>query len=105
EFKAVKQLEQILELLTGIGIVKKSGDLYRAVDQQLLETRRQSASSWAKKECKGLVKAFEDLFPVQEWRELSMGMSGDFEVAIQEGATMVRIGTAILGERETKEGK
>ncbi len=31
--------------------------------------------------------------------ELSMGMSGDFEVAIQEGATLVRIGTAIFGER------
>lgn len=30
---------------------------------------------------------------------LSMGMSGDFEVAIEEGATMVRIGTAIFGER------
>jgi pyridoxal phosphate enzyme (YggS family) len=33
-------------------------------------------------------------------RELSMGMSHDFEVAIAEGATMVRIGTAIFGERE-----
>ena len=32
-------------------------------------------------------------------RELSMGMSGDFDVAIQEGATMVRVGTAIFGER------
>ena len=32
-------------------------------------------------------------------KELSMGMSGDFEVAIEEGATMVRIGTAIFGER------
>jgi len=32
-------------------------------------------------------------------KELSMGMSNDFEVAIQEGATMVRIGTAIFGER------
>ncbi len=32
--------------------------------------------------------------------ELSMGMSGDFEIAIEEGATMVRIGTAIFGERE-----
>ncbi len=31
--------------------------------------------------------------------ELSMGMSGDFEVAIEEGATMVRVGTAIFGER------
>jgi PLP dependent protein len=31
--------------------------------------------------------------------ELSMGMSGDFEAAIEEGATLVRIGTAIFGER------
>jgi hypothetical protein len=31
--------------------------------------------------------------------ELSMGMSGDFEVAIEEGATMVRVGTAIFGSR------
>ena len=32
-------------------------------------------------------------------REMSMGMSGDFEVAIQEGATIVRVGTAIFGAR------
>jgi pyridoxal phosphate enzyme (YggS family) len=32
--------------------------------------------------------------------ELSMGMSHDFEVAVEEGATMVRIGTAIFGERQ-----
>ena len=31
--------------------------------------------------------------------QLSMGMSGDFEVAIEEGATMVRIGTALFGGR------
>ena len=31
--------------------------------------------------------------------ELSMGMTGDYAVAISEGATMVRIGTAIFGER------
>ena len=35
-------------------------------------------------------------------RELSMGMSGDFEVAIQEGATMVRVGTAIFGSRHVQ---
>lgn len=35
--------------------------------------------------------------------ELSMGMSNDFEVAIEEGATMVRIGTAIFGERNKKQ--
>jgi pyridoxal phosphate enzyme (YggS family) len=34
-----------------------------------------------------------------EMRELSMGMSGDFEAAIQEGATLVRVGTAIFGAR------
>jgi len=38
-------------------------------------------------------------------RELSMGMSGDFEVAIEEGATIVRIGTAIFGEREAKDAR
>ena len=32
--------------------------------------------------------------------ELSMGMSGDFEVAVQEGATIVRVGTAIFGSRK-----
>jgi PLP dependent protein len=32
--------------------------------------------------------------------ELSMGMSSDFEVAVEEGATMVRVGTAIFGERK-----
>lgn len=34
-------------------------------------------------------------------RELSMGMSDDFEIAIEEGATIVRIGRAIFGERES----
>lgn len=38
-------------------------------------------------------------FPTSSWKELSMGMSTDYEIAIQEGATIVRIGTAILGER------
>jgi len=37
--------------------------------------------------------------PADRLRELSMGMSHDFEVAIGEGATMVRVGTAIFGER------
>ena len=37
--------------------------------------------------------------PGVSMKELSMGMSGDFEVAIEEGATMVRVGTAIFGKR------
>ena len=41
-------------------------------------------------EAKGLQKSFDTL---------SMGMSGDFEIAVEEGSTMVRVGTAIFGER------
>lgn len=37
--------------------------------------------------------------PRVEMKELSMGMSGDFEAAIAEGATLVRVGSAIFGER------
>jgi uncharacterized pyridoxal phosphate-containing UPF0001 family protein len=37
--------------------------------------------------------------PADRLRELSMGMSHDFEAAIAEGSTMVRVGTAIFGER------
>ena len=39
-------------------------------------------------------------FPHATWDDLSMGMSNDFEIAIQEGATYVRIGTAIVGPRD-----
>lgn len=35
------------------------------------------------------------------WRTLSMGMSGDWPVAVQEGSTMVRVGSAIFGARNT----
>jgi pyridoxal phosphate enzyme (YggS family) len=38
-------------------------------------------------------------YPGIDFHELSMGMSGDFEIAIEEGSTLVRIGTALFGER------
>ncbi|MDH5507217.1 MAG: YggS family pyridoxal phosphate-dependent enzyme [Anaerolineae bacterium] len=38
-------------------------------------------------------------FPRVSWQDLSMGMSGDFEPAVRAGATFVRIGRAILGDR------
>lgn len=50
--------------------------------------------------------ALQDFFvkklPQADWRELSMGTSADFEVAVQEGATFVRVGQAILGPRPQK---
>jgi len=41
----------------------------------------------------------EKRFSDEYWSCLSMGMTGDFEIAIEEGSTMIRIGTAIFGER------
>jgi pyridoxal phosphate enzyme (YggS family) len=38
--------------------------------------------------------------PERQLVDLSMGMSGDFEIAVEEGATMVRVGTAIFGPRQ-----
>ncbi len=52
-----------------------------------------------------LYELFEDLkrrFPEAPLKELSMGMSHDFEVAIEEGATIVRVGTALFGPRPPK---
>ena len=46
------------------------------------------------------VKAGERGYSNVEMQTLSMGMSGDYENAIREGATLVRIGTAIYGERD-----
>lgn len=50
-----------------------------------------------------LLRAFREIlsarFPSATWEELSMGTSGDYEAAIAEGATMVRIGQAIFGPR------
>jgi len=39
-------------------------------------------------------------FPAADWSALSMGMTDDFEVAIEEGATIVRVGRAIFGARQ-----
>jgi pyridoxal phosphate enzyme (YggS family) len=43
--------------------------------------------------------ALASRFPQVPWRCLSMGMSGDFEIAVEEGSTLLRIGTAIFGGR------
>jgi len=45
---------------------------------------------------------FEELLPLMDgtiFREISMGMSGDYTLALEEGSTMVRIGSSIFGER------
>jgi len=48
---------------------------------------------------RALSTALRERFPTHVWRHLSMGMTDDFEVAVEEGATMVRVGRAIFGAR------
>lgn len=47
-----------------------------------------------------LSRVTTEMDPGPLFRDLSMGMSGDFEAAVEEGATIVRVGTAIFGPRE-----
>ncbi len=48
----------------------------------------------------------QEFFPHDEvFKEISMGMSGDYKIAIDEGSTMVRIGTRIFGKREYGKAK
>ncbi len=49
-------------------------------------------------------RALAALARAQKLPELSMGTTGDFEVAVEEGATLVRVGTALFGERVTSPG-
>jgi len=45
------------------------------------------------------------IHPQAVWRDLSMGTSSDYPIAVEEGATLVRVGTAIVGERKYKSDK
>lgn len=51
---------------------------------------------------KRLQEYLSSQFPQADFSELSMGTSSDYEVAVEEGATLVRVGTAIVGPRQYK---
>ena len=44
--------------------------------------------------------ALRERLEIPELAELSMGMSGDLEIAVEEGATIVRVGSALFGPRD-----
>jgi pyridoxal phosphate enzyme (YggS family) len=50
-------------------------------------------------ETRALRDNLREQFPKKQWDILSMGMSGDYEIAIEEGATLLRIGSAVFGHR------
>ncbi len=49
---------------------------------------------------KNILEGLKEKYNLEEFNELSMGTSGDYQTAIEEGATMVRIGEKIMGARE-----
>lgn len=51
------------------------------------------------RELRQLLERLREQFPNLAWRHLSMGMTNDFEVAVEEGATIIRVGSAIFGSR------
>jgi uncharacterized pyridoxal phosphate-containing UPF0001 family protein len=53
------------------------------------------------RELRNLRERLQHELPQCSWQHLSMGMTDDYRVAIEEGATIVRIGRAIFGERKS----
>lgn len=85
-----KQIEAMLALphlavegLMTVAPLVSDAEAVRPVFRRLRELRNVLARRW----------------PALPWRELSMGMSDDYEVAIEEGATMIRLGRALFGPR------
>jgi len=72
---------QLLGLMTMAPVVAEP-EQARSTFRRLRQLRDRLAARW----------------PAVDWRELSMGMTDDFEVAIEEGATIVRVGRAIFEE-------
>ena len=116
--KIDKKIQVLFEIHTGEE--SKSGFTTREALEQVMEGFR--AGQYQHIEIKGFMtmapftentalvrKSFSSLrelqqefigkYPEYDFSELSMGMSGDYRIAIEEGSTMVRIGTAIFGER------
>jgi pyridoxal phosphate enzyme (YggS family) len=90
------QLEDLLRAVAGFKGVKVQGLMTIPPFDPDPETTRP---------CFSLLRQLRDdmekrAIPNIKMKELSMGMSHDFEVAIEEGATLVRVGTAIFGPRE-----
>ena len=72
--------------------------------QGLMTIGAKDASATETQEFFRQLRVLRDTLQSKKWsgvdlRELSMGMSGDFEMAIEEGATLVRVGRGIFGER------
>jgi PLP dependent protein len=86
--------------------LERAADLHGIEVQGLMTIAPFDENPETARECfRNLFKLRDELarqHPRIDLRKLSMGMSGDFEIAIEEGSTLVRIGTALFGAREVR---
>lgn len=88
-----------------IALVKNIATLNRLKIKGLMTIGLFSSDSEKLRSCFRILKNLQQeiialKLPGVEMQELSMGMSGDLEIAIEEGATLIRVGTAIFGARQ-----
>ncbi len=89
-----RELAELLERLPDLAGVEMRGLMTVAPLDENSETARSCF-----RRLYGLREELAVRYPRLDFNELSTGMSGDFEIAIEEGSTLVRIGTAIFGAR------
>ena len=89
---APEEARELLERVEELGNLRARG---------LMAIPKEGDGEAARASFRRLRLLFDDLAPIAgpSWDTLSMGMSGDFEVAVAEGSTLVRIGTALFGPR------
>lgn len=90
-----RELEELLERLPNLRSLSMRGLMTVA---PITEDRQVTRSCF--QSLRGLRDQLSSRHPRLDFSELSMGMSGDFEIAIEEGSTCIRIGTALFGARE-----
>ena len=92
-------LLSLTEKITGLGHVRLRGLMCvpPAIEQEAVRPYFREMRAWFER--------IQSMYPKQAIDTLSMGMSHDFETAIEEGATTVRVGTAIFGPRIITGGK
>lgn len=92
-----EDMQNVIEAAKGLSHIEVKGLMCMAPHYEDPEETRPIF-----KKAHAMWEEMKSYFPEGQISILSMGMTNDFEVAIEEGATMVRIGTAIFGEREYK---
>jgi PLP dependent protein len=80
-------------------VARTVSDLARVEHLELVGLMTIAPSVSSPEDARPVFQQLRELAEANALHELSMGMTGDFEVAVEEGATMVRIGRAIFGER------